>query len=77
MLKRVGERVYDVQKQVDEQLQTERFTFQIDYTLQDNEALLMAYVSYFNGIKFNKEVLFVKKLNKSIKFETIFQLYVC
>ena len=72
VLRGIDEMAEDVEKQLIAHLQVKQFALQLDEsTLRDNEAILLAYVRFYNeGPK--EEVLFARSLTTDTKGETIF-----
>ena len=70
--RRIDEMAEDVEKQLIAHLQVKKFALQLDEsTLRDNEAILLAYVRFYNeGPK--EEMLFARSLMTDTKGETIF-----
>ena len=70
--RRIDEMAEDVEKQLIAHLQVKQFALQLDEsTLRDNEAILLAYVRFYNeGPK--EEMLFARSLMTDTKGETIF-----
>ncbi len=74
--RRIDEMACDVEKQLISTLQTRSFSLQIDEsTITDNDALLMAYVRYFDDNSIlQEEMLFADKLITDTKGTSIFAM---
>ncbi|KFD45546.1 hypothetical protein M513_13573 [Trichuris suis] len=71
--RRIDEMAHDIEDQLVALLQSKKFSLQIDETtLQDNDALLMAYVRFWNANTLMEEMLFARKIRSDTKGLTIF-----
>ncbi|CDW54544.1 hypothetical protein TTRE_0000281401 [Trichuris trichiura] len=71
--RRIDEMALDVEDQLVALLRLKKFSLQVDETtLQDNDALLMAYVRFWNANTLMEEMLFVRKIRSDTKGLTMF-----
>ncbi|XP_076359030.1 SCAN domain-containing protein 3-like [Tachypleus tridentatus] len=71
--RRIDEMADDVEKQLIAHLQVKQFALQLDEsTLRDNEAILLAYITFNNDEGPKEEMLFARSLVTHTKGETIF-----
>ncbi|KFD66392.1 hypothetical protein M514_05786 [Trichuris suis] len=69
----IDEMAHDIEDQLVALLQSKKFSLQIDETtLQGNDALLMAYVRFWNANTLMEEMLFARKIMSDTKGLTIF-----
>uniref|UniRef100_A0A5S6QEN2 DUF4371 domain-containing protein n=1 Tax=Trichuris muris TaxID=70415 RepID=A0A5S6QEN2_TRIMR len=72
--RRIDEMAGDIEGQLICLLRSRRFLLQLDETtLQDSDALLMAYVRFFNAKELVEEMLFVRRIRTDTKGATIFE----
>ncbi|XP_017888660.1 protein ZBED8-like [Ceratina calcarata] len=71
--RRIDEMGDDIEKQVIAKLKTRNFSIQMDEsTLRDSEAVLIAHVRYIDKGLFAEEMLFCRKLRRTLKSRDIF-----
>uniref|UniRef100_A0A5S6R5W3 DUF4371 domain-containing protein n=1 Tax=Trichuris muris TaxID=70415 RepID=A0A5S6R5W3_TRIMR len=72
--RRIDEMAGDIEGQLICLLKCRSFSLQLDETtLQDSEALLMAYVMFFNAKELVEEMLFARRIRTDTKGSTIFE----